>query len=138
MTPILSADVVSQDPVVRARRAAAVAQLSKFYKHGQQRQLVTAVVAFVASEAGGKKGVSRLPGGSSKSISIGCPTPGCPFHVTLHRNRASNNDWKVSWPVSSFQHKESFPSCQSMPQLKHLQKTAAMLATVKQAGPTAI
>eukprot|EP01047_Picozoa_sp_COSAG01_P009748 COSAG01_NODE_404_length_17467_cov_69.758650_1_plen_192_part_00 len=29
------ADVVSQDPVVRARRAAAVAQLSKFYKHGQ-------------------------------------------------------------------------------------------------------
>jgi hypothetical protein len=45
------ADDVSQDPLVCARRAAAVAQLSKFYKHGQQRQLVTAVVAFVASEA---------------------------------------------------------------------------------------
>eukprot|EP01049_Picozoa_sp_SAG25_P015812 SAG25_NODE_3359_length_1114_cov_5.661084_1_plen_148_part_00 len=56
-------------------------------QHGQQRQLVTAVVAFVASEAGGKKGVSRLPGGSGHSISIGCPTPGCPFHVRLHKNR---------------------------------------------------
>jgi uncharacterized pyridoxamine 5'-phosphate oxidase family protein len=40
--------------------------------------------------------------------------------------------------VSSFQHKESFPSCQSMPKLKYLQNTVAMLATVKQMGRTAI
>jgi hypothetical protein len=72
-----------------------------------RNKFVGAIIAWCASDAGGRKGVHRQtdPRSSSISIVVVCDSLDCPFKVQLRRGRKSGGQWFVDFATSNFEHR---------------------------------
>lgn len=132
--PLVKRQLHDNQRVEAARQA-----LSQYVNNKDVKTFLATIVAFAASEAGGRHHVKRQTHPRSTATCIRMVCPGCDtFKVNVRRGKKSGQQWYVDFSTSSFEHR-MHPHCTSKPCLSGDSWRQPRLCTqIRELGPTAL